>query len=218
MAHEKFINLAGFSPASTALGPGKRTVIWVQGCPFACKGCISADWRPFITNDLISVNDLAEKICSLPDVEGLTLSGGEPFAQAEALADLLKIVKNKKRLNVICFTGHIFRDLISKLEKPGFRDLLGQIDLLIDGPFIHSMTLEKGLRGSSNQRFFHLSEKLVSFHPAEMERDLEILVQSGNLMLVGIPSRSDLDFFEKTVSRINMELVQSGLIHQESQV
>jgi anaerobic ribonucleoside-triphosphate reductase activating protein len=218
MTQEKLINLAAISNGSTALGPGKRAVIWVQGCPFSCEGCISKDWRSFRSNELVSVDELAEKMVIIPEINGLTLSGGEPFAQAEALAAFLKIVKSKKNLNIICFTGYEFKDLISQLEKPGFKELLGQIDLLIDGPFEQDLTLIKGLRGSSNQRFFHLSNQLIDFNPAEMERNLEILVQPGSLMLVGIPSSRDLACFEKTVSRVNQELVQTGLAQQGLQV
>ena len=213
MAQEKFLNLAAFSPCSSALGPGKRAVIWVQGCPFFCEGCISADWRSFEKKEIISVADMVKKLVSLQDIEGLTISGGEPFAQADVLAELIKQVRKRKKINVICFTGFVFQDLISTMDKPGIRELLEQIDVLIDGPYIQNRTLEKGLRGSGNQRFLHLTDALLKKNLAEMPRNLEILVQQGSMMLVGIPTSGELKNFDETVNRINQELILSGFVH-----
>src|ERR1700722_19472169 len=80
------------------LGPGVRAVIWVQGCPLRCPGCIAPETLPFAAADgnvggVRSVADLAGWLAELDETEGVTLSGGEPFAQAEALAELLDTVR-----------------------------------------------------------------------------------------------------------------------------
>ena len=218
MTQEKFINLAAFSPCSSALGPGKRAVIWVQGCPFFCEGCISAAWRSFEKKEIISVSEMANKLVSLENIGGITISGGEPFAQADALAELIRQVRKRKKINVICFTGYVFQDLISMMDKLGIRGFLEQIDVLIDGPYIQDRSLESGLRGSANQRFLHLTDALLEKNLAEMSRNLEILGQQGSLMMVGIPSPRELRNFDETVNRINQELILTGFVHQEPQV
>ena len=82
------LNVAEICPATRTLGPGQRFVIWVQGCCFNCRGCISPDWIPQKQANLVDPVRLANYILSIPSTEGLTISGGEPMLQAAALSEL----------------------------------------------------------------------------------------------------------------------------------
>lgn len=143
-----------------ALGPGVRFVIWTQGCSRRCKGCISSEFQPIDAGYLIDVDVLASKICSAKNIDGITISGGEPFLQAKALCELTRILKDQRPdLNIIVFTGN----QIEKLTDNNSLYFLKNIDLLIDGEYIAELNNNKGLRGSSNQRFHFISERLVNF-------------------------------------------------------
>ena len=79
---------SGFLARSEVNGPGIRAVVWVQGCPFRCEGCFNERFLPFSPAQQVSVSELAGTILSLPGIDGVTFSGGEPFAQAGPLAEL----------------------------------------------------------------------------------------------------------------------------------
>ena len=79
-----YLNIMGYVDESEVNGPGCRAVVWVQGCKRECAACFNpASWS-FEINQLIAVDELAEKILSNPRNEGVTFSGGEPFLQAPA--------------------------------------------------------------------------------------------------------------------------------------
>src|SRR4051812_23018477 len=90
----------------TVLGPGNRAVIWVQGCPLACPGCIVPDSWYATGGETISVHALVNWITDQKDIEGITLSGGEPMAQAEPLSELIRNVQSQADLGVVCYTGY----------------------------------------------------------------------------------------------------------------
>lgn len=135
-----YLNLMGYVDESQVNGPGCRAVVWVQGCPRECQGCFNpASWS-FEINQLTAVEELAEKIVSNPHHTGVTFSGGEPFWQATALAELAKRVK-EKGLNVMSFTGFTLEQLQLPSAPAGSQDLLAQLDILIDGPFVESLAI-----------------------------------------------------------------------------
>ena len=84
----RMLNLAGFLGKSEVNGPGTRAVVWVRGCPIHCPGCFNEQFQPFSPATLIPVDELAGTILSLHGIDGVTFSGGEPFAQAGPLAAL----------------------------------------------------------------------------------------------------------------------------------
>ena len=131
--------------------------------------------------------DLAEDILSQPHIEGVTLSGGEPFLQAAALADLLDIVlKRRPELTVISFTGY----LREALSWPDAERLIDKLDLLIDGPYVKELNDNIGMRGSSNQRFHFLTSRLLPWKE-EMEcgkRKAEFHLTDGKIKGYGVPS------------------------------
>lgn len=105
-----YLNIMGYVDESEVNGPGSRAVVWVQGCNRECPGCFNpASWS-FEINQLISIEELAEKILSNHRNTGVTFSGGEPFWQATALAQLAKRLK-AAGLNIMSFTGFTLKEL-----------------------------------------------------------------------------------------------------------
>lgn len=178
-------------PHCTQLGPGNRFVIWVQGCHRRCEGCISPELQSFDHGVQIDISVLADEIAATPDIDGITISGGEPFAQAEELYELIKMVKAKKSpLNVVVFTGNT----LEEIEKgSGFeKKLLGSIDVLIDGEYIKALDDNVANRGSANQRIIFLNpdlgEGFCNYYNNKIRRGAFVCIDN-HLKLVGIPSK-----------------------------
>ena len=184
----QILNIYHICKGSRALGPGLRYVIWVQGCMQCCKGCISPQSRPLKINKLFSIDDLAADIIVTQGIDGITISGGEPFLQAEQIIGLIERVQAQRpELNVLLFTGYTIEQLSS--EKA--RLLQSHIDVLIDGPYVEELNDEIGLRGSSNQRIHFLTPRLLPFKE-ELEhggRNNEVVVDSDGLQIIGIPRK-----------------------------
>lgn len=176
-----------------ALGPGLRYVIWVQGCPFRCPHCETPEGLSFAPNILINVNDLAKDIITRPRIEGLTISGGEPMEQAGLLADLLEqVLANRPELNVISYTGY----QIEQLKTNEALRFISQLDVLIDGKYIHEKNDNLGLRGSSNQRVHFLTNRLTDFSKmfTEDPRKIEIRFKGLYVSVIGL---TNSDYPEK---------------------
>ena len=147
------LRLAGIVKESVVDGPGIRMVVFVQGCPHLCPGCHNPDSHDTAGGYESSTDEV---IGALPDgklVRGVTLSGGEPFAQAEALVLVAEAAK-KRGLSVVTYTGYRLEKLLEMGEqKPAIIELLHLTDILVDGPFEQeSRDLDLAFRGSGNQR------------------------------------------------------------------
>jgi anaerobic ribonucleoside-triphosphate reductase activating protein len=155
-----YLNIMGYVDESEVNGPGCRAVVWVQGCLRECPGCFNqASWS-FEINQLISVEELAERILSNPVNTGVTFSGGEPFWQASALTELAKQVKSAG-LNVMSFTGFTLQQLRASSAPPNSRELLEQLDILIDGAFVESLAIH-----DPNSPVSSSNQKVHIFNPA----------------------------------------------------
>jgi anaerobic ribonucleoside-triphosphate reductase activating protein len=196
MEENHVINIAQIVPRTKALGPGTRAALWVQGCPFHCPGCIAPDWIPFIPAIKLSPEEILEKI-DLDAIDGITLSGGEPMEQAAGLAALIQLARRRKDLDLICFTGYRYERLVSNPPNRGVPELLQEVDVLIDGPFIQSLNDSVGLRGSSNQRVIHLTSRLREHDLESQSRRVEVTIRRGELALVGIPTPGILSSLEE---------------------
>jgi len=184
-------------PGTEALGPYRRFAIWTQGCPRQCPGCMSPESRNPEDGVLIKINDLIQQITATPEIEGLTISGGEPFLQAGALGELIRQVRRNRDLGVIIYTGFQLEELQSKAGKGEgeIGELLGLCDLLIDGPYIEKLNDGLSLRGSSNQRIHALTGRyasLISQYYGVPNRKVELHLNQNDLVLVGIPGQSAL--------------------------
>ncbi len=197
------LNIAEICPATRTLGPGQRFVIWVQGCCFSCRNCISPDWIPIKEATLIEPKTLVDMVLSTPNTEGLTVSGGEPMLQAEALLELFTLLRQQREISIICFTGFTLEQLRSQ-SNPCIDGVLNTIDVLIDGQYIPELNDNKGWRGSSNQvvHFLspkHLPEASLFF---ERERDVEIHLRDDAALMVGIPPHNFQKIFEQTFESV----------------
>lgn len=155
------LNIMGYVDQSEVNGPGCRAVVWVQGCLRECPGCFNPESWSFETNQLISIQDLAEKILANQHHTGVTFSGGEPFWQAPALTTLSRRLK-AAGLNVMSFSGFRLEELQSPDAPPGSQALLEQLDILVDGPFIQSLAVNDPTSAvsSRNQRVRVLNPNL----------------------------------------------------------
>ena len=145
-------------PTTEALGPGIRYAIWVQGCNKRCFRCASPNLQPEEGGHWTDSQELADAICQTSDINGISISGGEPLLQAEALTELLcEVRRQRPELTVILFTGY----KLEQIRTEAGQELLKYVDLLIDGEYIDELNQDNiGLRGSSNQRQHFLTDRL----------------------------------------------------------
>lgn len=142
-------------------GVGLRFTIFTQGCYHKCKGCHNQHTHDINGGKEVSIEELFDEIKNNPLIEGITLSGGEPFLQARECAKLARIC-HIIGLNVWTYTGYLFEDIISSNNKDWLY-LLKETDVLVDGPFdIDQKSYETKFRGSKNQRLINVKRSLGS--------------------------------------------------------
>ena len=162
------LNLAGIVGDSIVDGPGIRTTVFCQGCPHHCLGCQNPETWEFGCGTDMDEETIVDIVRSNPLCRGVTFSGGEPFAQAEGFAKLARLLKAAK-YEVACYSGYTFEALLRGTQAQ--RDLLGTIDVLIDGPFLMGeKSLEVPFRGSRNQRILDVPKSLAANAPVEISR------------------------------------------------
>ncbi len=151
------IRLYGLVGDSIVDGPGFRVSIFTQGCPHHCPGCHNPQSHDFEGGTVWALDDVEKKFTGNPLLSGITLSGGEPFAQAAACAELARRA-HQKGLNVWVYSGYTYEQLLEKAQTDeGVRSLLDETDVLVDGPFLLAeRSLELDFRGSRNQRLIDL--------------------------------------------------------------
>lgn len=140
-------------------GPGLRFSCFVQGCPHQCIGCHNPESHDKNGGREMTANDVIVEMLSNPIIDGLTLTGGEPFAQPE---DCLAIAKaaHIKGLNVWGYSGWTFEHLLNN-GTDAQKKLLHELDVLIDGPFVLAeRSLSLNWRGSRNQRVIDVQASL----------------------------------------------------------
>ena len=152
------LDLAGIVSDSIVDGPGIRVTVFCQGCPHHCEGCHNPETWEFGCGMKVTEGQVLAEIMKNPLCRGVTFSGGEPFAQAEAFACLAKLLK-EKGYEVASYSGYTFEQLLR--GTPQQKQLLETIDVLIDGPFIQDQkSLELSFRGSKNQRILDVPASL----------------------------------------------------------
>lgn len=155
------MRIYGLQQDSIVDGPGFRFACFVQGCPHHCPGCHNPDSHDSAGGREMSVEEVAELLLGNPLTDGLTLSGGEPFAQAEDCLRLARIA-HAHHLNVWSYSGWTFEHLRDR-GSPAQRALLEEVDVLVDGPFLlEERTLALPWRGSRNQRVIDVPASLAA--------------------------------------------------------
>ena len=155
---ETYVRIAGFVKESIVDGEGLRASIYMQGCPHRCEACHNPQTHEFNEGEIVSVYNLVEKIEQNPLLSGITLSGGEPFCQAQKLVPFAKYVK-QKGLNIWCYSGYTLEELKTlSCVDIYVGELLELVDVLVDGHFEIELKDETlPFRGSSNQRIIDMS-------------------------------------------------------------
>ena len=143
-------------------GDGLRVVLFVSGCDHHCKGCQNPQ-----TWDQNSGQEFTKKkkkkilqMLSEDYISGITLSGGDPLysANIDCIYDLIKSIRNKYGItkDIWLYTGYKFEDIL-----PFFKELLKNIDVLVDGEFIEELADKKyKWAGSTNQRVIDVQQSL----------------------------------------------------------
>lgn len=198
------LNVAATRVGTEALGPGVRSVLWVQGCPFDCAGCMSPDWIADRPARQAEPGELASELLGDARVTGLTFSGGEPMRQAAGLAEVARLARMDREVSVICFTGYRLEQLRRKPPSPGVPELLAAVDVLIDGRYVAALDDGRGLRGSANQRIHHLTRRLTDcgYDFEHRPRTAEIAVSGPEAMLIGVPPPGLLAAFDTAVDTV----------------
>ncbi|MEM9493699.1 MAG: 4Fe-4S single cluster domain-containing protein [Myxococcota bacterium] len=178
-------------PDTEAEGPGRRFALWVQGCPLRCPGCCNPELFAASGGRPRTSADLAAEILATPDIEGLSVLGGEPFAQAPALVDVVGPVR-AAGLSIMIFTGYTLAELRDR-DEPAVAALLDLTDLLVDGRYQRERP-ESRRRwiGSSNQVMHFLSGRYsADDEQFYSDNTVEIRLGPDGLTVNGWPSAAD---------------------------
>ena len=151
------IQIFGIANDSIVDGPGLRLTVFTQGCPHDCPGCHNPQSHDFAGGKEMDTEEILQKMRANVLLDGVTLSGGEPFCQPEACLEIAKAA-HAAGLNVWGYSGYTFEQLREKSECAA---LLAELDVLVDGPFVLAKrSLECPWRGSTNQRLIDVKESL----------------------------------------------------------
>lgn len=153
------MKIAGLVQDSIVDGRGMRFVVFTQGCPHHCEGCHNPETHDLSAGQEMSTQEIIKEMLSNPMTDGLTLSGGEPFMQPRECAEIARAAHGAG-LDVWSYTGYTFEKLL-EMDDEGVRELMNEIDVLVDGPFILSQrSLSVPWRGSKNQRLLDMKKSL----------------------------------------------------------
>lgn len=178
-----------------SLGPGDRVCLWTQGCKKRCKGCISPELQPYSGNE-IDEDVLAKiliQVARKNNCTGITISGGDPLEQSQALLKLLTLLRNEFD-DILVYTGFELQDIQDGLVDIEAKKCLEYLDVLIDGKYIDELNYKDCvLRGSSNQRIHFINKGLAPIYAEYMKRGriLESFVHNENTIVTGIFNKEE---------------------------
>ncbi|MDN3353094.1 4Fe-4S single cluster domain-containing protein [Actinomadura sp. DC4] len=197
----------------TTLGPGRRAGIWTQGCTIHCPGCISQDTWEADPATAIPVSAVLGWLRSLDRVDGVTISGGEPFQQPAALRELLLGIRTwaPPEVDILVYSGYALSRLRRSAES---RELLALCDAVVTGPYIgrlNSQDFRHLWRGSTNQRIIPVSElgekRYGDAEGGETRPHMQMSVEADRIYYIGIPRRGDM---ERLTERLSLSGVHGG--------
>ena len=199
----------------TVLGPGKRIGLWLQGCSIRCKGCVSQDTWPADETKAIAISELVAwcKRMSAGALDGVTISGGEPFDQPEGLGALLTALahwrrKDKLDFDVLCYSGYPLKTL-----QRDHAALLNKLDAIVPEPYVDALPRGGVWRGSRNQPLVPLSARgraryasLVDAPADSSAKHIQVAVEGGRVWMIGIPDRGDMARLEGLCASRGLDL------------
>ena len=192
---------------TTALGPGLRAAIWFQGCNRRCKGCMTPDSRPLDGGYVKDVDELYSEIRAINNIEGITISGGEPFLQIQALYDLLSKIRSETDLGVIIYTGNTM-DQLKGMQDPLVDEIITSLaDIIIDGEYVDELNDGGSLKGSSNQVVNYITDRYKEYEELynSKKRNIQVIIDKDKALLIGIPDRKTLETWKLTTELLKGE-------------
>lgn len=188
------------------LGYGRRAGVWTQGCVLACEGCIARDtWDANPAND-VGVDELLTWLSSHPDVNGITISGGEPLDQPDELVELLIGIRTlwPQDVDILCFTGRS-----TSAVRQAYSTVTRHLDAIVTGPYVKSLPTTHPLMGSANQELVCLTdlghERYAS--AASAPRVVQASQTANQLWTVGVPGEGDLAQLEAELQSRSLGIV-----------
>lgn len=184
------------------LGPGTRIGLWLQGCTIQCFGCISRDTWSADPATAIEVERVLEWIRSLPaeEIDGVTISGGEPLDQPDALLELLTGLwrwraEHVRDVDILCYSGRGWDEV-----QRDFGAQLAFLDAIIPEPFVQGAPTTGALRGSANQRVIPLTDlgrerysaDAIKGELATQRGQLQVAIDGEKVRFIGIPAQGDM--------------------------
>jgi anaerobic ribonucleoside-triphosphate reductase activating protein len=179
------MNIRGYC-LSKVNGPGNRFVLWTQGCSKGCKNCFNPETWSYEVYKELSPRQIFELIKNF-ELEGVTISGGDPLEQEDDLLELLFLLREiKLPKGIILFSGFSRNEI---RENPIREKCLSYIDVLIDGRYEEELKTESSLRGSSNQEFYFFSDKILR-EELFFDQEIELSLESDKIVMTGFPNIS----------------------------
>jgi anaerobic ribonucleoside-triphosphate reductase activating protein len=186
------------------LGPGRRVGFWVQGCDLGCKGCVNQTLWSNNGGRSMEVVDVFNWLLTLDvKLNGITLSGGEPFQQYESMIAFLHLVKEKTNLDVYCFTGYYLRELeVLFPDKLFYR----YMDFLVDGRYVAERHEDMNVKGSANQTLYQIESGVAVALEALPSQRWSVQVSRDNqIYMSGIPRKNDLNDLCSELARVGIK-------------
>jgi anaerobic ribonucleoside-triphosphate reductase activating protein len=190
-----------------ALGFGRRAGVWTQGCALGCDGCVAQDTWPADQDKDVPVDDVLDWVGAHPDIDGVTVSGGEPLDQPEDLRTLLSGLRAllPERVDILCFSGRTRRAI-----ERAFPDVIDLADAWVLGPYRRDQPTCHPLMGSANQEVLTVTELGRSRYGNLTETDhrpVQVSVIGQQMWIVGIPSSGDIGHFEAAAQAQGLGLI-----------
>lgn len=181
---ENSLRVHHFEPLSYSNGPGRRAVLWLQGCTLNCTGCFNPSTHAFSGGKPVLISELLKKLLRIhPKIEGLTISGGEPLQQLKPLLSFLTQIRNETSLSIVVFSGFTFEEIRA---MPQSDRLIYLVDVLIAGRYDHTVPSSNPWIGSGNKTI-HFFTSRYSMNDLQSVPSAEVIIQpNGEIISSGI--------------------------------
>jgi len=170
------------------LGPGSRMVIWFQGCGKRCPGCIAPEMQSYDGGFSIDTELIRELLSRQQHIDGVTLSGGEPFDQnGQELADLIECC-NETTGDVLLYTGYSMEQLKNRMSPDILGRILHAVSALVTDPYVEALDDGRsGLMGSGNQQIWIMKNEERYMQALQESRTQQIFADEQGIFVAGIP-------------------------------
>jgi anaerobic ribonucleoside-triphosphate reductase activating protein len=200
----KNIYISHYALATKCIGPFNRNAIWLCGCSKRCVGCLDSNSERN-EGEWVSIDKLAKILTVGEAIEGITISGGEPFEQIDGLYELLIKIKDlRDDFGIIVYTGWMIHELY-KLKDKKVKGILSMIDMLIDGEYKNVLNDNRALVGSSNQNIILLTNRyksiLEKYYGVNAKRRIEVRITHKGMQMIGVPTKDSITLWKQLSGR-----------------